>query len=57
MEGEGPRPLRLEEDAVPVRPSKDPVALVSECLMHKGGQEWQGHSEGAAGLPCSLSLN
>lgn len=57
MEGEGPRPLRLEEDAVPVRPSKDPVPLVSECLMHKGGQECQGHSEGAAGLPCSLSLN
>ena len=50
MEGEGPRPVRLEEDSGRVRPSKDPGELVSECLMHKGGQEWQGHSEGEAGL-------
>lgn len=50
MKGEGPRPLRLEEDSGPVRPSTDPVELVSECLVHKGGQEWQGRSEGEAGL-------
>lgn len=56
MEGEGPRPLRLEEDAGPVRPSTDPVERASACLTRKGGQEWQGHSEGEAGLLCSVSL-
>lgn len=57
MEGEGPRPLRLEEDAGPVRPNTDPVERASECLTRKGGQERQGHSEGEAGLLCSLTLN
>lgn len=42
MEGEGPRLLRLEEDAGPVRPSKNPVDLVSECIMRKGG--WGGRA-------------
>lgn len=59
MEGEGPRLLRLEEDAGPVRPSKNPVDLVSECIMRKGGWGWGprgGSSEGEVCHLRSLSL-
>lgn len=38
MEAEGLKLLRLTEEAGPVRPSKNPVELVSECFMLKGGQ-------------------
>ena len=67
MEDDGPRLLRLEEDAGPVRPSKNPVDLVSECIMRKGGWGWEGEgecvwgprgggSEGEVCHLCSLSL-
>lgn len=38
MEAEGPRLLRLEEKAGPVRPIKNPGELVSECFMLTRGQ-------------------
>lgn len=38
MKAEGPRLLRLEEEAGPVGPGKNPVELFSECFMLKGGQ-------------------
>ena len=38
MDIEGPRLLRLEGEAGPVRPSKNPLELVSECFTLKGVQ-------------------
>lgn len=40
MEDEGLRLLRLEEDTGPFRLNKNPVELVSECVMLEGGQGW-----------------